>query len=908
MKKINLTSTIGNLSGTLSRAGLLLVIGALLATVSFGFQVSTIGSLKNPVKKVIQTPQPGVFSASASSPVPLTCITADPNTGYVYAQENGGLQYYRYLPFSDTWEQMTDSPLDSGNNGGGAYLNGKIYTTYTSQGELGVYDIATNSWTTILSPLSGTGDITSDGTNLYLVVGNSFVRYEPTEQITTPLAEPVVFFQPWGGLAIFNGFIYGHTGNNSSGFAKYEIATDQWTALPDVPGGAVLGCAIDPVGQVYYSYGGYGGSNWYAFDMVNEQWSVTEFPLFNGLNDGGMVYVAGTGIYMTFSESSTGFGRIVLTVPTSVSSIFADSPSPVSGPTVSWTVIFNDPVSNVNAGNFVFENDGLGGTPAITSVTPIGGAPATQWTVTANAGTGNGALGLDMVNDIAISNAVDNLPFVGAFYTFDRTAPVAIDDSYSVNQDSVLIVADKGGLLTNDGDINGDPISAILVDGPTHGVLVLNANGSFTYTPTAGYFGQDSFTYTANDGTANSNVATVSIDVAFVEPPMTTMQFSSQAFSGREAAIALVTVTRTGDTSGVSTVEYSFTDQTAVRGTCGTSGVDYQAAVLRTVTFEANETSKTINFLVCPDNRSEDPAETALITLGNPTGGMVGAQSQADLTFLDAATDIQTLVPVLLSAGSTGSPYGTQAFVNGFPSRIGGVRVTLYGVTHSNPQNLQVMLVGPNGTGYVLMAGVGLNTPVNNATITFEDAAPTFLPDASAILDGVNYRPTVCGFVTPFPAPAPDVFAQAGCGAPGLKSLSPTLAGTFGGSPGDGVWTLYVQDVSAPGATTGNISGSIDGWGMQFLLPTAADVSLSGHVTTSGGSPIANALVTVEGSGIKTPITVRTGRFGSYKFSGLTAGSAYIVSAIADKTTFQKSQIVVQMFEDQSNVDFIGLK
>ena len=50
----------------------------------------------------------------------------------------------------------------------------------------------------------------------------------------------------------------------------------------------------------------------------------------------------------------------------------------------------------------------------------------------------------------------------------------------------------------------------MLVSGPAHGSLTLNADGSFTYTPAANYNGPDSFTYKANDGQADSNVATVS--------------------------------------------------------------------------------------------------------------------------------------------------------------------------------------------------------------------------------------------------------------------------------------------------------------------------------------------------------------------------------------------------------------
>ena len=71
-------------------------------------------------------------------------------------------------------------------------------------------------------------------------------------------------------------------------------------------------------------------------------------------------------------------------------------------------------------------------------------------------------------------------------------------------------------MLTNDTDVDGDALSAVLVSGPAHGSLTLNADGSFTYTPAANYNGPDSFTYKANDGQADSNVATVSINVGAV--------------------------------------------------------------------------------------------------------------------------------------------------------------------------------------------------------------------------------------------------------------------------------------------------------------------------------------------------------------------------------------------------------
>src|SRR5207244_1856118 len=93
--------------------------------------------------------------------------------------------------------------------------------------------------------------------------------------------------------------------------------------------------------------------------------------------------------------------------------------------------------------------------------------------------------------------------------------PVALGDSYSTNKNVALSIA-APGVLANDTDPDGDTKTAVLVSGPSHGTLTLNANGSFTYTPAANYNGPDSFTYKASDGTLTSNVATVAITVVAV--------------------------------------------------------------------------------------------------------------------------------------------------------------------------------------------------------------------------------------------------------------------------------------------------------------------------------------------------------------------------------------------------------
>lgn len=92
-------------------------------------------------------------------------------------------------------------------------------------------------------------------------------------------------------------------------------------------------------------------------------------------------------------------------------------------------------------------------------------------------------------------------------------APVARGDAYGTSQ-GVLLNVPAPGVLGNDNDAEGDALTAALVSGPGNGTLSLNADGSFSYVPNPGFSGADSFTYKANDGAADSNVATVELTVA----------------------------------------------------------------------------------------------------------------------------------------------------------------------------------------------------------------------------------------------------------------------------------------------------------------------------------------------------------------------------------------------------------
>ena len=92
--------------------------------------------------------------------------------------------------------------------------------------------------------------------------------------------------------------------------------------------------------------------------------------------------------------------------------------------------------------------------------------------------------------------------------------PTAVDDAATTAHDTSV----GGNVLDNDLDPDDDPLSASLVTDVASGTLTLAGDGSWSYTPDAGFVGTDSFTYRVTDGEAVSNAATVTIDVTNATP------------------------------------------------------------------------------------------------------------------------------------------------------------------------------------------------------------------------------------------------------------------------------------------------------------------------------------------------------------------------------------------------------
>jgi subtilisin family serine protease len=156
-----------------------------------------------------------------------------------------------------------------------------------------------------------------------------------------------------------------------------------------------------------------------------------------------------------------------------------------------------------------------------------------------------------------------------------NSAPVAGTDSYTATAGTVLNVA-APGVLANDRDADGDAMHAVLATAPAHGTLVLDAAGSFRYTPATGYSGTDSFSYRAADAAASSAPATVSLTVkaSTVKPPVATADsYSAPVYRSAPYAARILAVLANDNANG-GTIAPSSVEIAGAPGKGGTAKVN----------------------------------------------------------------------------------------------------------------------------------------------------------------------------------------------------------------------------------------------------------------------------------------------------------------------------------------------
>ena len=225
-------------------------------------------------------------------------------------------------------------------------------------------------------------------------------------------------------------------------------------------------------------------------------------------------------------------------------------------------------------------------------------------------------------------------------------------------------------------------------------------------------------------------------------------------------------------------------------------------------------------------------------------GNNTAAQTSSAIV-LPATFESQLLLSVGdadLTGPGRGGEYPSTIEVAGLTGTVYQVTVMLRNLTHSFPDDFDVLLVGPDGRSVILLSDAGGAVPAPNAMITLDDTAQFSLPNAGFLFNQ-RYRPANFSGDDPdfFPAPAP------------VGPHGAALA-VFSGADPNGIWSLYVVDDSV-----GDVGAIAGGWSLQIsTIEPLADVAVliqeSSHPVAVGSNLTYTVTVTNRGPSDATAV------------------------------------------------------
>jgi len=365
-------------------------------------------------------------------------------------------------------------------------------------------------------------------------------------------------------------------------------------------------------------------------------------------------------------------------------------------------------------------------------------------------------------------------------------------DEDTQNISVTFAVADQDGSVTNVTAISSDTgvvtVASDDVSGST-GTVVLNTVTNVFGVATITVIAQDSSGFTA------TNTFTVTVNAVNDLP---------------QQSVISKQITRAGQIVGPVTFQVSDVEDGPGPLTITAGSNNPKLLPTGSIILGGSGANRTIT--IFPAGNQAGQADIS-VTVRDTAGGT--STQLFDLTVEEAANPLfenNTNIDVVDNAPA--SPYPSTITVGGLIGQIAEVQVTLFGITHPNPDDIDIMLVGPTGAAITLMSDAGGDTsnPVANVTLSFRDSGSGPLPDSTQIASGI-FQPTEYPGGTDFPV--------AGSPTPGAGGLS-----VFNGTAPNGQWRLYVVDDTA-GPRGGVIAG---GW--QLSLRTRPDVASIPDQTT----------------------------------------------------------------------------
>ena len=524
------------------------------------------------------------------------------------------------------------------------------------------------------------------------------------------------------------------------------------------------------------------------------------------------------------------------------------------------------------------------GVPVVVSSLVLSGATATATTAIQHGLTTGHPVRISGANE-AEYNGTFTVTVTGATtftYTVTGTPASPATGSIRATADDTTRTVAAPGVLGNDTDVDGQPLTAVLGTTTTNGTLVLNADGSFTYTPSGLFVGVDTFTYTASDGIGASNVATVTINVH--------NEIASQTVGAGGGTVA------TGDGGSASTADPLETSVTTpIAGTVNiVEGPISGSNPAPGFGFLGQEVGITIS-TITNENPLTDPnnpliltftVDSSLVAAGQTVqtlqvfrngvqlancppdpltaGNLPCVSSRATLGDGDLQFTVKTLAPSqwdvgALVAGDTNASTPEDVALNGNVSTLSG---------HPDPASLTfaeeiapthgTLVMNTNGTFTYTPAanyngsdsftysasdafgGVGYGTV--SITVTAVNDAPSFTAGANQSVQKNSGPKTVVGWATSISAGPADESSQTvsfnvSSNNPGLFSAGPAVAsnGTLTFTPATGmagIATVTVTALDSGGTANGGVNASAP---QQFTI-TIVDpfpVALCQNVTVA---------------------------------------------------------------------------
>jgi hypothetical protein len=456
---------------------------------------------------VAQAPQ----SNYEGDAVSLT-VAADNQDGDPVTLAVSGLPSGLSLTYSDIYGQIT-GVVAPGASAGSPY----DVTVAATDTVTNVTTSETIDWTvnqTIVT-LTSPGDQTN-------VDGQSFGGLQVN---ASDSASHLVVFSATGlpsGLTIdpSTGTIGGNLANNASLYAPYSSTVTATDTVASVSASQTFNWTVSPPNVTLTSPGDQ--SNFdddtvdlpiSASDSVGNALSFAATGLPSGLSiDSGNGVISGT---IASNADASGSYSVTLTATDSAADVSASQ-------TITWGV--SNPVALTSPGDQTnFDGD--------TVELPISASDSTGHalsfaatglpsglSIDSGSGVISGTIASDAWSATPYSTtvtAIDSTAGISANQSFTWTvAPLAHDATYSVLHDTILNID-----LSADVDQNSTgSLTYNIVGGPSNGELLPNQDGTYDYQPNTHWIGTDAFSYEANDGTADSNIATVSVDVTNTAP------------------------------------------------------------------------------------------------------------------------------------------------------------------------------------------------------------------------------------------------------------------------------------------------------------------------------------------------------------------------------------------------------